>query len=58
MYSKQKYLNLILTKENLDNLEKNNKWILNYYLNQIDITDDIYDINDINNIYKSNDIYI
>lgn len=53
MYSKHNYLNLnlLLTKENLDNLEKNNKWMLNYYLNQIDITDEIYEVNYYEKIY-------
>jgi len=48
MYSnKNNYfnINILLTKENLDNLEKNKNWILYYYLSQIDITDDIYEVN-------------
>ena len=36
-------INTLLTEENLKKLEQSSKWILNYYLNQIDITTEDYE---------------
>lgn len=42
-YNKNIPINNMLIEENIKQIEQSNKWILYYYLNQIDITDDDYD---------------